>query len=51
MGKSTYKDKKELKDLVLFYKDNLKEEYIQIDIMFVQKTFSKKHLYKTWMLH
>lgn len=50
MVKSTYKDKKELKNLVLFYKNNLEEEYIQIDIMFARKTTSKKHLYKTWML-
>ena len=40
----------ELQDLIVYYKDNLKEEYIQVDIMFAQKTVSKKRLYKTWML-
>lgn len=41
MGEGTYKDKNELKDLVLFYKDNLEEDYIQIDVVFAQKTTSK----------
>lgn len=34
MGEDIYKDKNELKDLVLFYKDNLEEDYIQIDVVF-----------------
>ena len=50
MDESTYMKKEELQDLVLFYKDNLDKEYVQIDIMFVQKTSSKKRLYNTWML-
>lgn len=40
----------ELQDLIVYYKDNLTEEYIQIDIMFAKKTASTKRLYKTWML-
>lgn len=40
----------ELQDLIVYYKDNLKEEYIQVDIMFVKKTVNAKRLYKTWML-
>lgn len=40
----------ELQDLIVYYKDNLSEEYIQVDIMFAKKTSSTKHLYKTWML-
>ena len=40
----------ELQDLIVYYKDNLTEEYIQVDIMFVKKTASTKRLYKTWML-
>lgn len=40
----------ELQDLIVYYKDNLSGESIQIDIMFVRKTASVKRLYKTWML-
>lgn len=40
----------ELQDLIVYYKDNLVEDYIQIDVMFAKKTASTKHLYKTWML-
>ena len=40
----------ELQNLIVYYKDNLTEEYIQIDIMFAKKTASTKYLYKTWML-
>lgn len=40
----------ELHDLIVFYKEKLQEEFIQVDIMFVKKTASKKRLYKTWML-
>lgn len=50
MKESTYKDKAELKGLVNYYKNNLREQYTQIDIMFAQKTTGNKHLYKTWML-
>lgn len=40
----------ELQKLIVYYKDNLSEEFMQIDIMFVRKTTSTKRLYKTWML-
>lgn len=40
----------ELQDLIAYYKENLTEEHIQVDIMFVKKTTGTKHLYKTWML-
>lgn len=40
----------ELRDLIVYYKENLTEEYIQVDIMFAKKTTNKKYLYKTWML-
>ena len=50
MRKSTYKEKAELNDLVIYYKNNLSQQNTQIDIMFAQKTMGKKHLYKTWML-
>ena len=50
MVEGKYKDKKELKDLIVFYKNNLKKEFVQIDIMFGRKTASTKRLYKTWML-
>lgn len=40
----------ELQDLIAYYKENLTEEHIQVDIMFAKKTASAKHLYKTWML-
>ena len=40
----------DLQELMVYYKDNISEEYIQIDIMFVKKTVNEKRLYKTWML-
>ncbi len=40
----------ELQNLIIYYKNNLTEEYIQVDIMFAKKTVSTKRLYKTWML-
>lgn len=40
----------ELQRLIVYYKDNLSEEFMQIDIMFVRKTASTKRLYRTWML-
>lgn len=40
----------ELQKLIAYYKDNLKEQYIQVDMMFAKKTTSTKRLYKTWML-
>lgn len=36
----------ELQDLIVYYKDNLTEEYIQIDIMFAKKTASTKRCIK-----
>ena len=40
----------ELQKLISYYKDNIAEEHIQVDIMFVKKTTSTRQLYKTWML-
>lgn len=40
----------ELRNVILYYKDNLAEEYIQVDIMFAKKAAGTKNLYKTWML-
>jgi hypothetical protein len=40
----------ELQDLIAYYKENLTEEHIQVDIMFVKKTTGTNHLYNTWML-
>ena len=40
----------DLKELVTYYKNNVSDDNVQIDIMFVKKTTSKKSPYKTWML-
>ena len=48
--KTQYLSMSKLQDLIVYYKDNLKEEYIQVDIMFAKKSQSVNHLYKTWML-
>lgn len=50
MEQVNHMNKTELHALFEYYKDNLGENYIQIDVMFVQKTTSKKNIYKTWML-
>lgn len=48
--KSQHMNMTELRELIGYYKDNLTEESVQVDIMFAQKTTSAKSLYKTWML-
>ncbi len=50
MAKERCMELSELQDLFVYYKDNLAEEFIQVDVMFAKKTASTRRLYKTWML-
>ena len=40
----------ELQELVIYYRNNLSQQHIQVDIMFAKKKAGTRQLYKTWML-